>query len=265
MEENQIEIYRTTDGSIELNVKLKNNTVWLTQNSWPPISHVQNLAAANGLQAHKPHQQGKQIAMPRHTVLFALAVFLFACSSPTVPTSDASSSSVQNAEHSSTGISSDTAPSSAEFTSSSSLEYAVLSSAEISYSSSSASEKVLTEQLLEAIGESGIYTTRDSVAAYLCKFNALPSNYRTKSEAQSLYEAAGNTFSKWNFNPWTVLSVMIGGDTFSNREELLPENSYRECDVDYHDSSRGTKRLVYAPGCQIFYTADHYESFSQIE
>lgn len=202
--------------------------------------------------------------MPRHTVLFALAVFLFACSSPTVPTSDASSSSVQNAEHSSTGISSDTAPSSAEFTSSSSLENKS-SSAEVSSGSSSASGKVLTEQLLEAIGESGIYTTRDSVAAYLCKFNALPSNYRTKSEAQSLYEAAGNTFSKWNFNPWTVLGVMIGGDTFSNREGLLPENSYRECDVDYHDSSRGTKRLVYASGCQIFYTADHYESFSQIE
>jgi prophage maintenance system killer protein len=31
MESNQIEIYRSPDGNIELNVKLENNTVWLTQ------------------------------------------------------------------------------------------------------------------------------------------------------------------------------------------------------------------------------------------
>ena len=32
MEKNQIEIYRLADGGIELNVKLENDTVWLTQN-----------------------------------------------------------------------------------------------------------------------------------------------------------------------------------------------------------------------------------------
>ena len=31
MEQNQIEIYRSADGNIELNVKLENDTVWLTQ------------------------------------------------------------------------------------------------------------------------------------------------------------------------------------------------------------------------------------------
>ena len=31
MEKNQIEIYRSADGNIELNVKLENDTVWLTQ------------------------------------------------------------------------------------------------------------------------------------------------------------------------------------------------------------------------------------------
>ena len=31
MEKNQIEIYRSPDGHIELNVKLKDNTVWLSQ------------------------------------------------------------------------------------------------------------------------------------------------------------------------------------------------------------------------------------------
>ena len=31
MEKNQIEIYRSPDGNIELNIKLENDTVWLTQ------------------------------------------------------------------------------------------------------------------------------------------------------------------------------------------------------------------------------------------
>jgi guanyl-specific ribonuclease Sa len=33
--------------------------------------------------------------------------------------------------------------------------------------------------------------------------------------------------------------------------------------VDYHDDSRGTKRLVYASDCVIYYTADHYKTFSK--
>ena len=31
MEENKIEIYRSADGKVELNVKLEKDTVWLTQ------------------------------------------------------------------------------------------------------------------------------------------------------------------------------------------------------------------------------------------
>lgn len=122
------------------------------------------------------------------------------------------------------------------------------------------------KNILEAIFESGHYTTRDSVAAYLCKFDKLPSNYVGKNKGQELYESkTGNNFSKWNFNPWTTLGVMIGGDTFSNNEGLLPNGSYHEADVDYSAANRGTKRLVYQSGCIIYYTADHYETFKQIE
>ena len=32
MEENKIEIYRSADGKVELDVKLEKDTVWLTQN-----------------------------------------------------------------------------------------------------------------------------------------------------------------------------------------------------------------------------------------
>lgn len=128
------------------------------------------------------------------------------------------------------------------------------------------------ESILEAVTESGAYTTRDSVAAYLCKFDKLPHNYVGKNEGKKLYEAAGNTFSKWNFNPWETLGVMIGGDNFDNfasdpdyYHENLPEGNYREADVDYSGKNRGTNRLVYKPDCIIYYTADHYETYTLLD
>jgi hypothetical protein len=123
-----------------------------------------------------------------------------------------------------------------------------------------------SQSILNAISETGKYTAKDSVAAYIYLFHKLPSNYVNKATGQTLYEnKTGNEFSKWNFNPWTLLGIMIGGDIYYNNEGLLPsENSYQECDVDYHDSSRGTKRLVYTLNGIIYYTANHYESFAKI-
>ena len=129
---------------------------------------------------------------------------------------------------------------------------------------SSSSEKSKT--ILEAVQESGKYTTRDSVAAYLCKFDKLPTNYVTQNEGKSLYESKTcKSFDKWNFNPWTTIGVMIGGDKFANNEGLLPKGTYHEADIDYSAKNRGTKRLVYQSDCVIYYTADHYESFSKLE
>lgn len=126
--------------------------------------------------------------------------------------------------------------------------------------------------IYDAVTADGTYTTRDSVAAYLCKFDKLPDNYVGKNEGKKLYEAAGYTFSKWNFNPWETLGVMIGGDNFDNfasdpdyYHENLPEGNYREADVEYSAKNRGTKRLVYKPGCIIYYTADHYETYTRLE
>ena len=159
---------------------------------------------------------------------FLFSAFLVACSTPTV-------SSDNSDEQSS-------------------------SSVEQSYSS------IATKSIYEAVEESGLYTTKDSVAAYLCKFDKLPGNYVGKNEGKSLYESkTGNTFEKWNFNPWTTLGVMIGGDVFDNREGLLPSGSYHEADVDYSAKNRGIKRLVYQSDCVIYYTADHYETFNKLE
>ena len=118
--------------------------------------------------------------------------------------------------------------------------------------------------ILDSIQESVGYTTKDSVAAYIHKFNKLPSNYVNKATGQSMYEQQGNVFTKWNFNPLKVLGVMIGGDNFGNNERLLPSGDYKECDVDYHDSSRGTKRLVYTGAGVVYYTANHYVTFELI-
>jgi hypothetical protein len=134
-------------------------------------------------------------------------------------------------------------------------------------------DSIYYASIYEAVQESGKYTTRDSVAAYLCKFDKLPSNYVGKSEGQNLYESkTGKTFEKWNFNPWETIGVMIGGDKFnnyasnaSNYHETLPEGSYHEADVDYSAKNRGSKRLVYQSDCIIYYTSDHYENFIELK
>ena len=58
MEENKIEIYRSADGKVELNVKLEKNTVWLTQNQMAElfgvdrtsiVHHIRNIYKAEEL------------------------------------------------------------------------------------------------------------------------------------------------------------------------------------------------------------------------
>ncbi|MDD4081726.1 MAG: ribonuclease domain-containing protein, partial [Eubacteriales bacterium] len=58
----------------------------------------------------------------------------------------------------------------------------------------------------------------------------------------------------------------IGGDRFGNFEGLLPEKKgrqYNECDIDtLGRPSRDARRLVYSNDGLIYYTPDHYESFT---
>lgn len=58
------------------------------------------------------------------------------------------------------------------------------------------------------------------------------------------------------------------GTTFQNREGLLPQQPqgyYREytCETPGSDD-RGARRLVIGSGGETYYTADHYESFTEI-
>ena len=119
-----------------------------------------------------------------------------------------------------------------------------------------------TKSPLELVEEDGVYSTPDLVAAYIYTFHKLPSNFITKNEASKL---------GWNSkegNLWDVTDEMsIGGDKFGNYEGLLPKAKGRqwyECDVNYYGGYRGAERILYSNDGLIYYTDDHYESFTQL-
>lgn len=111
------------------------------------------------------------------------------------------------------------------------------------------------------LDEEGWYTDKDTVALYLMEYGQLPGNYITKAEARALGWEGGS------LEPFAP-GRSIGGDRFGNYEGSLPEQagrSYTECDIDTAGaSSRGAKRLVFSNDGLIFYTADHYETFTMI-
>ena len=111
-----------------------------------------------------------------------------------------------------------------------------------------------------AIDANGEYTSKDDVALYIRTYGKLPKNFITKSQAESLGWESGPL---WDYAP----GKSIGGDVFGNREGLLPKKSGRtwyECDIDYEGGSRGAKRIVFSSDGLIYYTDDHYESFTQL-
>ena len=131
-------------------------------------------------------------------------------------------------------------------------------------SSESSSSKEIEEDSSEdpAIDEDGWYSTKDEVALYLHTFGKLPGNYLTKKEASAL----GWDSKKGNL--WDVAEGMsIGGDTFGNREGLLPSAKGRkwfECDINYEGGFRGAERILFSSDGLVFYTDDHYQSYTQL-
>ncbi len=109
------------------------------------------------------------------------------------------------------------------------------------------------------IDEAGVYTSKDDVALYLHIYGRLPSNFITKKEAQALGWPGGF------LEPYAP-GKCIGGDYFGNYERLLPTKkgrSYYECDIDtLGKRSRGAKRIIWSNDGLIYYTDDHYESFT---
>ena len=107
------------------------------------------------------------------------------------------------------------------------------------------------------IDRDGIYTSKEDVALYLHTYGCLPGNFITKNEARDLGWEGGS------LEPFAP-GMCIGGDRFGNYEGLLPEDrDYTECDIDTLGASkRGAKRIVFSDDGLIYYTDDHYESFT---
>lgn len=109
----------------------------------------------------------------------------------------------------------------------------------------------------------GRYDTMEEVAIYLTFFDELPENYITKKEAQAL------GWDNRKGNLWKVADgCSIGGDRFGNYEGLLPDAKGRrwtECDIGFDGGYRNGRRIVFSNDGLIYYTADHYQSFDEIE
>lgn len=109
------------------------------------------------------------------------------------------------------------------------------------------------------LSEDGTYTAAEDVALYLHLYGHLPENFITKKDARALGWSGGGLDGYAD-------GKCIGGDRFGNYEGLLPDapgREYRECDIGtLHAASRGAKRLVYSNDGLIYYTEDHYESFT---
>ena len=118
----------------------------------------------------------------------------------------------------------------------------------------SAGEYVETQLPVE--GE--YYYDLENVVLYLDTYGTLPDNYITKNEARKLGWEGGT--------PERFLDgAAIGGDRFGNREGLLPDGDYTECDLNTDgENSRGAERLVFSGDGHYYYTENHYESFTEV-
>ena len=119
---------------------------------------------------------------------------------------------------------------------------------------------VLRTGTIERIAENGEYTSKDDVALYLHVYGKLPGNFITKAQAKALGWKSGDL---WKYAP----GKSLGGDVFENREGLLPDKEGRvwyECDIDYQGGARNSKRIVWSNDGLIYYSSDHYASFTQL-
>ena len=109
------------------------------------------------------------------------------------------------------------------------------------------------------IDKNGTYTSKDDVALYIYTYGELPQNFISKKDAQALGWSGGS------LEPYAP-GKCIGGSYFGNYEGVLPKakgRKYTECDIDtLGKSSRGAKRIVFSNDGLIYYTEDHYNTFT---
>ena len=108
--------------------------------------------------------------------------------------------------------------------------------------------------------ETGPIIDPQAIADYLFEHGELPENFITKREAQAL---------GWDRNYLSDVApgMSIGGDHFGNYEGQLPRvkgRKYYECDANYTGGRRGAERIVYSNDGHVWYTKDHYQTFTEL-
>ena len=114
-----------------------------------------------------------------------------------------------------------------------------------------------------AMEEDGTYTAPQDIADYLFTYGRLPGNFITKKEAQAL-----GWDSRSNYVGDVAPGKSIGGDSFGNYEQKLPTakgRKYYECDCNYTGTRRGAERIIFSNDGLVYYTADHYETFTEMK
>lgn len=101
-----------------------------------------------------------------------------------------------------------------------------------------------------------------AIADYIFEHGKLPDNFITKKEAQALgWDSSYNCVSD------VAPGKSIGGDRFGNYEGLLPSKKGRtwyEADCYYTSGKRNAYRILFSNDGLVYYTDDHYESFTQM-
>lgn len=102
--------------------------------------------------------------------------------------------------------------------------------------------------------------SKEAVAQYIHTYGRLPDFYMTKSQAKRRYGWEGGALSVY------APGYAIGGDIFYNYDGQLPDapgRRWTECDIDtIGRNARGAKRIVFSNDGLVYYTADHYETFT---
>ena len=119
--------------------------------------------------------------------------------------------------------------------------------------------KAPTEKPTEAPGP---IIEPQAIADYIFAHGELPDNFITKEEAQALgWDSTRNYVSD------VAPGKSIGGDRFGNYEGQLPRKkgrTFRECDCNYTKGKRNGERIVYSNDGRVWYTSDHYETFTEM-
>jgi len=112
------------------------------------------------------------------------------------------------------------------------------------------------------VQQAGPIIEPQAIADYLFEHGGLPDNFITKQEAQALgWDNSRNYVSD------VAPGKSIGGDYFGNYQGILPKAKglkYFEADCYYTGGKRREERIVYSSDGHVYYTDDHYKTFTEL-